>query len=178
MRVTVTTPPTEEPVTYAEATATLLVEHDEDEARIEGLITAARVAAERATGRSFVTQTLTVRFDAREMSVGFVLPYGPVQSVTSFTTYDTEGTGTLTTSSDYQLAGDFISSHPGGGYWDVGRSLDTAQVVYVAGYGAASAVPTPIKEWIKAKVKSLYEGEPMLEGEAYLLEPFVSYQYG
>lgn len=180
MRVVVTTPPTLEPVTLDEVKEGCGVENDHFDARLDSLAVAARKQVERLTGRSLVTTRLTATFDAFEMRGGFMLPYGPVQSpLVSFTTYDAGGTGTALTTSDYQLAGDFVSGHPNGGYWVPGRPHDSSVVVYDAGYGDAPAdVPEPIKEYIIALTRGLFDGEGVTDAERSLIAPFISYQFG
>ena len=159
MRFTVTTAPSVEPVSLAEAKEHLRVIHDDDDAYIELLITAARAYVEEHSARALCTQTITLklpRFPAR-----IELPRPPLASVTSITYVDGDGTTQTLSSSNYRVS---TSGEPGfidPAYnisWPTTRDIaDAVTVVYVAGYGAAAAVPSLVKQAIKLMVAHLYE---------------------
>mgnify|MGYP000470955644 CR=1 FL=1 len=87
----VITPPSQEPVTLAEAKNWLKVEHSEDDSLISALIQATREAVERYTGQSLFTAVIEQAYDGFPVSdihnpfAGFTLAWSPVQSVDSIT---------------------------------------------------------------------------------------------
>ena len=86
----VSTAPSSEPITLAEAKLYLRVDTTADDALITALITAARETVERYTSRALVTQTITQVLDCFP-GFGFRLAVHPVQSITSITYKDSNG---------------------------------------------------------------------------------------
>lgn len=162
--VTTITAPAAEPVSLAEALVHLRVDsapsgpHPE-EALIAGHIAAARGYVEAATGRALVTQTLEARWDAWEPVLQ--LPRSPAQSVTSVSYIDSTG-ATVALSADAYRA-DLASEAPRitpayGTSWPSARCVTGAVAVrFVAGYGAAAAVPAPLRAAILLMITHLYE---------------------
>lgn len=130
-------------------------------------IAAARAHAEQELGRHLVTQTLDAYFD--EFPEEFRLP--PLQSVTAITYTDTDG-ATQTLATDQYLV-DAVSKpariEPAYGvYWPSTRTQKNAvKVRFVAGYGAASAVPQCIKNWMLLRVATLWENRSQLVVGSY-----------
>jgi uncharacterized phiE125 gp8 family phage protein len=174
----IVTEPSEEPVTLAEAKLHCRVDHDEDDTHISALITAARQTAERELGRTLVTTTYRVYF--HEFPHGhneIELPYAaPLQSVTSLTYTDDGGTTTTWTGSGSDLmSGSPLSvveahvdiyTHPGrivlpgdSLSWptDNLKSASPIAITYVAGYGAATAVPVWAKQLMLLRIGHWYE---------------------
>lgn len=162
---TLVTAPAEEPLSLSDAKAHLRLEHDDDDTLVGLLIQGARQYLERALGRSLVTQTWDLTLD--DFYAGspggevILLPGGPVQSVTSITYYDSQGTSTVLSSSLYLVD---TSCEPArispsvGGVWPGTQSRMGAVVVrYVVGFGAASAVPQDIKAILRLLVGHWYE---------------------
>lgn len=90
----VTTQPDSDPVTLAEAKTHLEYTGTSKNSYITSLITTATRLCEAYTGLSFVTQTRRVKLDY--FPLGYIeLPYGPVQTVESFT-YEKEDDTTVT----------------------------------------------------------------------------------
>jgi len=124
------------------------------------LIASARATAETRTRSVFVTQTLDYyldQFPGWELHV----PTPPLQSVSEITYVDSDGV-TQTLAAD-QYAVD-IESQPGritpayGLVWPVTRWQQNAvKVRFVAGYGASSAVPDGIKQWMLLRIKHAYD---------------------
>ena len=154
--------PASEPVTVAEAKARLRITIDDEDSDLAALITQARELCEAACGRAFVTQSLL--FTADDFPRGVVdairLPRAPLQSVTSIKYYDLTGTQQTLDPSLYFVD---ANGEPGrvchlfGSYWpyiQYGRPAGL-EVRYVAGYGAASAVPNAAKAAILLTVKQL-----------------------
>jgi uncharacterized phiE125 gp8 family phage protein len=161
MNITVSTAPVKQPLLLSEAKEHLQVVHDRDNNYIGSLIRAATLWAESFTGRKFITQTLTVELDASEATGSIQLPYSPVSTLTSFSTYDTEGTLTAVLSDYYYLSGtDPAFLVPNNGGWGLYRVRKAAQAVYVVGYGASGAsMPDDIIHALKIVVADLYHNQ-------------------
>jgi len=162
----VTTQPTVEPITLAEAKTHLRIIHDEEDNYIMGLISAARKWCEYYQNRAYITQTITAKCDAFPLT--FVLPMPPLVSVTSIQYIDTAGS-TQTLSSSYYDVDTY--AEPGrvteaySYSWPATRIIDNAvTITYVAGYGDPADVPEHIKHAIKLMVSHFYEmREPVVE---------------
>lgn len=163
--------PAAEPITLAETKDTIKVDVADDDALITRLIIAARMSAERITRRALVTQTWDLSLDAFprwELSI----PKPTLQSVSSIAYVDANG-ATQTLAADQYLVD--AKSEPGritpafGLVWPVTRWQTNAVTVrFVAGYGAAAAVPQGIKNWMLMRIKSLYENrEQLVVGQGY-----------
>lgn len=189
-----TSEPTVEPVTATELDTYLrgdgnLVSAEED--LLNGLIISARMFAESYTRRAFITQSWTLYLDrtpngldnlgwwdgVREGSINqkvpdyIELPVGPVQSITSFTTYDMDNSSSIFNSSNYFLDN---NRTPGrlvlntGNSWPVfTRDQNGIEIVYVAGYGdAATDVPFPLKTAIKQLASHWYENREFVKTQS------------
>lgn len=155
----VTSQPSEEPFDLTEAKLFLRVDGDSEDDLITSLITAARVICENHCESSFVTQSRTLKYDWFPACEFISLPYGPVSSVTSISYYDEAESSQTLSSSDYwvdthsQIARIKVKNS-----WPAtGETPGAVSIVYVCGYGAASAVPEPIKAAIKLVLGHLYE---------------------
>ena len=177
--LTLVTAPAAEPVSLAEAKAHLRIDSADDDSLIGALITAAREAAEAHTRRALVSQTwrLTLdRFPAAPLpwwdgvrqaadtpgDGGVIeLPRPPLVSVTSVTVYDDADNPTVTPAASYYVDAD---NEPGrvvlrsGKTWPVvGRVAGGVELLFVAGYGAASAVPQALRQGMLLLIGRLYE---------------------
>lgn len=122
------------------------------------LITGARTAAERITRRALVTQTWDMyldQFPAWEMGI----PKPPLQSVTSITYVDTDGTTQTLAADQYRVD---LKSEPAritpafGVVWPTTRWQTNAVTVrFVCGYGLAADVPAGIKNWMLVRIEQL-----------------------
>lgn len=167
------TAPTEEPITLAEVKAHSRIDFSDDDALIGTYITAARQWAER-TGlwRTLVTTTFDLSLDGFPCYAmqPLYLPRPPLQSVTSIAYVDIAGVTQTWSASAYVV--DTKSSNLGrimpvyGTIWPVTRmQMNAVTIRFVAGYGAASAVPEGIKAALKFLVANWYENrEPFVEG--------------
>lgn len=122
-------------------------------------ITAARQYCETFTHRAFITQTWDLQLDGFPwgFDAPIAIPKPPCASVTSITYVDTDGVTQTWSSALYTL------DNPQGPWARVGKIVPAyfqiypvtrnvpiaATVRFVAGYGAASAVPAPIKSAMK-----------------------------
>lgn len=188
----IVTAPASEPVTVDEVKTHLRLEDSDHDAYITELIKAIRLEFEGLTGLALITQTWRcwyegpafadnlgwwngVREGALEIrSTDFLtLRPNPVSSITSVTTYDPDHAGTAYSSDNYSL--DAISRPARlvldrDAIWPSNlRDRNSIAVVVIAGYGAASAVPSDIKHILKMAIAHRFEhrGE-LLSGEAEL----------
>ena len=107
---------------------------------------------------------------------GYVdLPFAPVQSVTSVTTFDRDDTSSVFPAANYGLderSGRLYLNE--GEVWPTNlRDYEAVSIVYVAGYGASS-VPEPIKAAIRELVRLSYDGcaMQMSDGTKAMLSPY------
>jgi len=153
------TAPAEEPVTLAEAKAQCKVEHSDDDALLAIFIQSAREAAEHITGRAFITQTWELVLDAFPAAeIELQKPY--VQSITSVKYLDVNGAEQTISSVNYALDADTSPGWvlPAVDYvWpDTQDAANTVRVRFVAGYGAAAAVPARVKRWMLMQIAAAY----------------------
>jgi uncharacterized phiE125 gp8 family phage protein len=180
MTLKLITGPTSEPVSLAEARLQLRFDSDNtaDDSRISGLIEAARQQAEHELGRALVTQTWEASFDEFP-AVEIELGKPNVQSITTVKYIEADGDEQTIAASNYYLDNEEPPGFllPAEDYeWP--ETMDTANAVrvrFVAGYGAASAVPQAIKTWILLCVEYMFRGQPMPEGLNGMLDPFRVY---
>lgn len=161
------TPPTEEPLTLAEAKAHLRVDSTDDDAYISSLIIVARQYAETYTARAISLATYLFSLD--EFPDGqIVLPNPPVQSIESITYIDADGVEQSLGEGSYdvdfnhepcRIAPAFNTSWPGT------RAVPAAvKITFTAGYpgvGSGSAeestIPASIKQACLLMIGHLYE---------------------
>lgn len=151
------TAPDEEPITLDEAKAQCRVEHAEEDASFDLWIKSARQQLEEDYGRAFITQTLDWQLDAFPACRELVVPRPPLVSVASITYLDAAGVSQVLDASKYSV--DTLSD-PGrivlayGASWPLTRPVPAAvSVRFIAGYGAAAAVPAAIKHAIRIMVE-------------------------
>ena len=148
-----TSDPATEPVSLAEARAHLQVDDNDSDTAISALITAARQYVEEYTGRALITQTWALTMDDVPSGTdSILLPRPPLVSVSSLAYVDGDGVTQTWASSNYRVDS---NSEPArltlayGVSWPTPRDVSNAvTVTYVAGYGAATAVPTAIRQAI------------------------------
>lgn len=157
--VTVTAP-AEEPITLAEAKLNLRVDQTAEDSLITALIKTARQAAEHRSNTALITQTLDYyldRFPCWEIE----LPQGPLQSISSITYVDTDGATQTLNSAEYlvDVAHERGRITPAfGNVWPATREqINAIKIRYSAGYGAAAAVPSEIKQWMHLAIATWYE---------------------
>ena len=170
--LTLVTAPASEPVSLTEAKAHLRLDSADDDSLITALIRSARETAEAHMRRALVSQTWRLSLDrfpaalqpwwdgVREIADmpgdmsgdgGVIeLPRPPLVSVTSVTAYDDSDNPTVASASSYYVDSD---TEPGrvilrsGKTWPVAvRVAGAVEVLFVAGYGAAGAVPQAIRQ--------------------------------
>ena len=168
MTTRVTTAPTVEPLTLAEAK--LQVKEDIVDvgldARIARLITSCREAVEQELSRSVMLQTLEVTLDEFPDAIRLDAP--PIIDVLSVEYTAEDGVATALSPSSYTLDN---ASEPGwlvpayGHSWPATQaSINAVRVRYRAGYSASTdaataqaAVPASIKEFILVELATRYK---------------------
>jgi uncharacterized phiE125 gp8 family phage protein len=136
------------------------------------LVASARVAAEQQLQRYLVTQTVDKYLDAFP-SGDIELP--PLQSVTSITYVDNNGDVQTLDEDLYEVDAQSAPARISRAYnasWPSTRKQNNAVVIrFVAGYGAASAVPACVKQWMLVQIKTLYDNrERLTVGRSGLVE--------
>jgi uncharacterized phiE125 gp8 family phage protein len=155
----VKTPATEQPVTLTEVKAWCKITNATEDALITALIKAATEKAEKFTNRVFITRTFTGhisgldRSPCYEVGVFLTLRRAPLGSVTSVKVLEDDTLETVS-SDDYNVKD--TGGFPRIVFEEVNDSPDRVpypyQVEFVAGYGAAAAVPDAIKTAIMEAV--------------------------
>lgn len=121
------------------------------------LIASARLSAETQLKRYLITQTIDRYLDGFDSSVKFP----PIQSISSITYIDSDGAEQTLAADQYVL--DAVSKPAKintayGVSWPVTRVQSNAvKIRFIAGYGAASAVPACIKNWMLIRIKQAYD---------------------
>jgi uncharacterized phiE125 gp8 family phage protein len=161
MSLSLTTPPSAEPITLDDAKAHLKVDTTDDDALITSLICAARARAEWHTGRAFVTQSWTLWLDDWPCNGVIEIPLPPLQSVASVTAYTMDDSATVLDAATYQV--DAASSparimlKPNASPPVNLRRINAVAVAFIAGYGDADGdVPAPVREAILKLIANFY----------------------
>jgi uncharacterized phiE125 gp8 family phage protein len=148
--------PTVEPISLAEAKLHLRVDSNAEDTLITEQIKVARQQVENILQRALVTQTWELVMDKFPNSTTIKIPLPPLQSVSSITYIDQDGASTVYSSVSYLVD---TYNQPGRIRLRLNLSwpsvylqeLNAVRIQFVAGYGAAAAVP----EWAKAAIKLL-----------------------
>jgi hypothetical protein len=180
--LTLVTGPAAEPVILDEAKAWLRIDGTDSDAQIAALITASVQLCQEWLRRSLISQTWKLTLDLAPSSLdaflgdgvydmpvsalcgglpqSVELPKGPVQSITSVTTYDLTDTSSTLAPTNYRVdsSGDRMVLTYGASWPSNLRAKAAAEINYVTGYGATStSVPQPIKTGILMQVARMYE---------------------
>lgn len=162
--LTRTAAPATYPVTATEVKADLRIQHSSEDTLIISLIAAATDYMDvpnGVTGKALITQTWTLSVPRPDKDDRIVLPVTPVDSVSSITYYDTDNAQQSLTVGDYHLYKEddwaYLEPKTPGDWPNVYDRRDAITVTFVAGYGAASAVPESIKRAIRLLVGHWYE---------------------
>lgn len=144
----------------------LRVAHDDDDALIDTLIAASVGKLDGPwgeLGRALVTQTWRQTFESFDDPLR--LPLAPVQSISSVKYYDTDDVEQTILTSVYALFSDSRGNYvdlAADQSWptSVGSRIAPVSVTFVAGYGAATAVPPELVTAAKLYVAILYDEMP------------------
>lgn len=159
--------PTVEPVSLAELKKHVRVEHEEEDAYLQGLIQAAREYSERRIDRCFIDTKLEMKLDTFPIGVELPLPLPPFSPTTTRQTIEVSYLNVQLQSLPVVEAEPVIVSQPGtfiahrastpailtpnvNGYWPVTGPIRAAVTIrWWAGYGdAGAAVPKGIRHAI------------------------------
>jgi len=185
----VTSQPAAEPITLTELKASLRITSTAEDTLLTQYITDARLMVERHTARKLITQKLVgyasayltesqdawwegYRLGPESVTTGRLcsidMDHGPVASITSVYSIDTDNTETLYASTNYYLDNydqdrvpvlrfNSNSSAPSGL-----RGENAWKITYVAGYGDAEDVPPIYKHAIFLAVGHFYENREQI----------------
>ena len=176
---TLTTPPTEEPVTLAEIKDHLRVSGTAEDSLLTLYAQMAREAVEEETWRALMPQTWTLYLAGWPADGVIELPRPPLQSVTHIKYTDEDGVEATLAATNYRVD---TAREPGrvvlapDGEWpsDVLDSVNGVAVTFVAGYADASAVPTMAKAAILLQVGEIYANrEAVIVGSTPQVTPAV-----
>ena len=158
-----TVAPVGEVVTLDECKLFAIIDIDDDNAVVQGLIDACIAHVENITNRQLITASFELYND--KFIQDLIMPKGKLQSLTSIEYMDDDGVYQTLSTDDYYDFGEFdrfkihfdkIPNHK--------RNKKAIKISFDSGYGLLSTdVPNPIKLWIKMKVKDLYEHRDMFE---------------
>jgi len=169
--IKVITPPTDEPITLAEAKANLRVIGTDEDSDIERMIRTARQMAEERLNRALMPQVLA--FGADGFCGALKVPRPPLVEIDSIKYIDADG-AEQTVPAGY-LVDEFVDppmiTPAYGTPWPTSRTQAGAVVVqYQAGYADAASVPEPIRQWMLLAINAFYEHRSMVnEGQTYAL---------
>lgn len=128
------------------------------------LIQAARQHAETYLKRVLITQTMDLHLDSFPCWT-LKMPV-PLQSVTAITYFDSNGVEQTLAADQYLLDSTTQPARITPAYglvWPVTQYRNNAvKVRFVAGYGAASAVPACVKNWMLIRIKTLWDQRDQL----------------
>jgi uncharacterized phiE125 gp8 family phage protein len=131
---------------------------------LTALIKAAREHVEAITRRALITQTWDIWLPEFPCSDSIKLPFGRLQSVTSLSYKDSDGTETtMTPTTDYLVDTESDPGHivlPYAGAWPsfTAYPYNPVRCRFICGYGVAgSNVPAGIRAAIKMYVEDMYE---------------------
>lgn len=154
-----TSAPATQPVTLSEAKAQLRVDGVDDDAYILSLIATATADVEEMTDRPLITQTWALSLKHPHYRV--YLPKTPVQSIDSITYFDRDEVSQTATVADFHLFSDiyraWVEPKDDKDWPDVFNRPDALTITFIAGYGAAAAVPVEVKHAILMLVSHWYE---------------------
>lgn len=176
--ITLKTAPSVEPVTAAQMREYLRLSDTSQDTLLESLITAARCAVEGDTGRTLITTSHYVYFDAFEEVMELARP--PVQSITAIKYYDESNVQRTLASTEYVLDAATLFGRLYPAYenaWPGTASRKNAvEVDLKCGYGDnPTDVPEALRVAVKMLAADLYE-HPEANSESSLSENNV-YKY-
>lgn len=181
MGLTLVTAPVGEPISLLEAKAHCRVDNADEDGLLLALIAASRQHVEAFTHRALMTQTWDYKVDAFPYDACFELPLAPVSAISSIAYLDAAGTLQTWSSSNYltDLPVGNYASRPritpayGISYPSTYGVMNAVRVRFVAGYGAAAAVPASIKAAMKILIGHWYmTREPVNIGNIVTPIPF------
>lgn len=171
MRIITIAEPEIEPITLEEAKQHARIDIDYDDNLINVYITTARRFCEKWCALSFITQTKSIFYNINDLNFTWCnyikLPMNPVQTIESYTTFDSDGIGSIVDPTDYYLAGQNLVFSSSYNYPSDMRSQNSYQIDAVVGFGDdAASVPEEIKTAIKYLVAHYYQNREALTNDS------------
>ncbi len=166
MSVVRTSEPGTEPVTLSEVKAQCRVDTTDEDTLLTSLIAAARQMCEQQLQRALITQTWKMTLDAFP-DWDIDLPYPTLQSVTSVKYYDSSNVQqTMVANTDYFIdtAGQPGRVLPVTDWPTTYERPDAVEIIYVAGYANAAAVPQAIKQWLLVQIAAMFDNRSGVPG--------------
>jgi len=163
------TPPAETPISLTDAKTYLRVDDDIEDSLIFSLINAATGAAQNFSWLQFITATY--KSNIHYLPQHIKLWKNPVDSITSIKYYDENNVQQTLSASDYSFA-------PRNGCCTIiitksittYTRMDAVEIIFVAGFGAATAVPSVAIDAVALTLGHLYEHrEDVVMGNAVKL---------
>jgi len=156
--------PSSQPITTAEAKIHGIVNHDDDDSYISGLIDVAARSVGEYAGRVLNEETWAWSVPAVTRG-DLILPKSPVKSVSSITYYDAEDSEQSATVGDfYLMKGDdrAVLRPKSGNSWPTANTDrdDAITITFVAGY---TTIPDNLLHAVKMMVAHLYENRSAVE---------------
>ncbi|MEO0608012.1 MAG: hypothetical protein AAFY82_07255 [Pseudomonadota bacterium] len=156
-KLTVISPPAEEPVSLTSAKAFLRIGHDGEDPLIADLIVSARARIEQESGLALVRQEVRLawpRWPASLAGRGVLLPKRPVTSLVSVLVMDEPDTFTDHTGR-FRLDCGRLALRP----WSQAPAIlpdGSAQITFETGFGTAADVPSDLQEACLRLMAALY----------------------
>lgn len=162
---TIVTQPATALLSRAEVKSFVRIDADDDDADLAAFVAGCtdQVDAEFGElGRALITQTWRLTLPCFPSGARIVLPLCPVQSITSVTYYDSDGTQQTLAAENYRLIAGadeaWIELVDGASWPGISSRSDAVAVTYVAGYGdAATDVPEGIRQAVRLLVSHWYD---------------------
>lgn len=172
MYITQTVAPINEVVTLAEAKLFAIIDIDDDDAVIQGLIESCVAYTQNFTNRQLLNATFELYNDS--FTQDMIIPKGNLDSIIKVEYMDQDGSYQELSTDDYYSFGDNdifkihfdkTPTHK--------QNKNAVKITFISGYGSLSTdVPSGIKIWIKMKVKDLYEHRDMFEDFSKFVMPY------
>ena len=160
MSLALNTPPSNEPVSLAEAKAYLRIDHADEDALIQSLLLAARMHLERVTGLAFLSQQWSLWLD-HWPGPEVTIPLFPLAAVVAVKIYPATGAAAVADPATYVT--DTARRPPRlvrvGATWpEPQRVANGIEIVFTAGFGANAAdLPAPLAKAILLLAADWYE---------------------
>lgn len=164
------TPPTTYPVSVAEARTHVRQDLQDDDAWLQDAIIAATEMVESDTNRQLLTAVSRLSLDGVPACGWIDIPRPPLVSVSSVIYIDTAGVSQTWAATNYRVSAPTgprcargrVTLASGIAWPSMNSVSDALQVTISHGYGAASAVPSMLKQAIKMLVLHWYDNRSVL----------------